>query len=812
MMEEHSSAQPQPTPSSSTSEITQYINVENAKLVALVIVLGFVGYHGSIHLKYGSDSCRLLMSDGRFPGYNTWQPYGCMTHKYTRSDARMCMHYISYWGGRNHITFIGDSRIRQLYFEFVNLLSQDVVEGYKAHTDLRFSDEKISARVDFLWYPMVNSSMYDVYQNWLKSVQPGARPNLVITGSASWSIRMFNGSKQALDNFKANLSTIKPLINKLRPSTHVIWMLQAPVLEEKMGVNRSMITNLQIDDYNKAAIELLEDSEATIWSSARLVAQGLKRESPDGLHMAQSALTLNAQMLLNLYCNNDMNHHDGTCCNTPEPATTLQIITAAAFLVCMVSAVALFLYRRRLRRLLAVKVRVENGQRSNGTSSNGSSPKAFADTLSEIMVPLAKLGLIMGYFYLCDRTNFFMKENKYFTQVNFFLPFAYVMILGFFFTESTTKTSVMHRDQTDEWKGWMQLVILIYHLTGASKVLPIYMHIRLLVSCYLFLTGFGHFTYFWRNGDYSLVRYCMVMFRLNLLVVVLCFVMNRPYQFYYFVPLVSFWYLVVYLFMAIWPHVTQESVEANALHYLYMVIKFIILIVVISLFYLSEVFFEKVFLTRPFKALFVTSDDSIHEWRFRWQLDRMSILYGMLFGFGYQVLLRYKWIEDNHSQHLFSRPISWALCFLGLLGLGSYVLFSFLCTNKPQCNDVHSYIVFIPVVSYILLRNVPGWLRTRYSSFFAWFGKISLELFICQYHVWLAADTHGVLVMLPSYPVLNVVVTSFILICVAHEINAICNALVKYAVPDDWKAMLRNVIVFCAVLLPVCITNGVLVL
>ena len=36
-----------------------------------------------------------------------------------------------------------------------------------------------------------------------------------------------------------------------------------------------------------------------------------------------------------------------------------------------------------------------------------------------------------------------------------------------------------------------------------------------------------------------------------------------------------------------------------------------------------QVFFEKVFLTRPFKALFVTSDDSIHEWRFRWQLDRM---------------------------------------------------------------------------------------------------------------------------------------------------------------------------------------------
>ena len=53
------------------------------------------------------------------------------------------------------------------------------------------------------------------------------------------------------------------------------------------------------------------------------------------------------------------------------------------------------------------------------------------------------------------------------------------------------------------------------------------------------------------------------MTRMNILVAVLCLVMGRPYQFYYFVPLVSFWFVVIYLFVAAWPRVTAAFVKGE---------------------------------------------------------------------------------------------------------------------------------------------------------------------------------------------------------------------------------------------------------
>lgn len=787
----------------SAAEIIQQINAKNAKLLAFILVIGFIIYHGMLHVRYGIDSCKWLLSDGRYKGDQEWQPYGCMMHQYTQLDSKRCLRYLAFLGKHNHIVFIGDSRIRQKYLEFLsNLNPQDGTTPsgqQERHLNLSYVDLKLRLRVEFIWSPYISKLMIDNFLKWKKQEEP---PSVIIAGSATWSIKESNASLQTLEDYKVNLTRLVQAIDALAgKKSRVLWTLQEPVVREKLHSARSMITNEQIDLYNNAAKEILQHSAAKMWVSSRFVADGNLGESPDGIHLGPLTLKHDTQILLNMYCNDHMNFNDGTCCSSAEPYTTLQVVTYSFLGVCLIIAVVMTVQKwlQHWRGTSPVRFTPLNNQ----VKKPSTDPDMYC-----LMTSLARMGVIMAYFYLCDRTNFFMKENKYFSRVSFWLPFGYVFALGLFFTEDSRFTKVLHRDQTDEWKGWMQLVILIYHMTGASGILPIYMHIRVLVSAYLFLSGYGHFCYFWQRGDASLVRFFQVLFRLNFMTVTLCLCMNRPYQFYYFVPLVSFWYLMVYLVLVLPPQVTAASSESNSLQYLYVVLKFVGLFSVITILYMSEVFFEKVFVTRPWKALFVTTDDDIHEWWFRWKLDRYSISYGMVFALAFLLAQHYSLLDDNNHSNLFSPGIALSATLVSFIGLGSYTTFSFLCRNKLECNEIHSYTVFVPIISYVVLRNISGVLRTRYSSFFAWFGRISLELFISQYHIWLAADTHGVLVLVPGYPVLNVMVTSFIFICAAHEVHHLTLAVMPYAVPSDWRLVLRNALLFLVVLVPIGIHDG----
>ena len=288
----------------------------------------------------------------------------------------------------------------------------------------------------------------------------------------------------------------------------------------------------------------------------------------------------------------------------------------------------------------------------------------------------------------------------------------------------------------------MQFIILIYHYTGASRILWIYKTIRLLVASYLFITGFGHTIFFYRRADYSLRRSATVLVRVNMLSCLLPYVMNTDYLFYYFAPLISFWYLVIYLTMAV-GHSRNHSPT-------FLMTKILISAILTTALIRVPSVFETLFkvLEKCFNVHW-----NVTEWRFRLQLDGCIVYTGMLCS---TILVKFMDAlnEESPGERALDRLIrrhsrifciGW-LAIAAIIPLGFYVL-ARRTSDKHSYNAWFPYISTAPILVYVMFRNTGRQARSFHSSIFAWMGRHSLETFTLQFHIWLAADTKGLLAL-----------------------------------------------------------------
>jgi len=367
--------------------------------------------------------------------------------------------------------------------------------------------------------------------------------------------------------------------------------------------------------------------------------------------------------------------------------------------------------------------------------------------------------------------SFRLREYNY----DYFLAGMILFVIVSYFNVGTIEEAqndpkILSLQQTNEWKGIMQVGFLLYHYfrTGANN----YNLIRLFIGAYVFMTGFGNTISFTKNRNFSLLKTLKTVLRINLLAIFLCIVMNNEYMLYYFSPLVTFFYLLVYVTLLPLKFMGKDSPTTGIVLALS-----VFGILLMTLLYSNQSIFYM--LMTPLKFL-LSYEGSLYEWYFRSRLDIYCVFLGIITA---TLLPKWKaaqlWFERIPT---LPRKISmYAVGTLVFAILGILYWKNILnIASKVSYNNIHPYTSWIAILLYITFRNCTPFLRTHYLIPFEKIGEVSLEIYLLQFHIWLADDAKSIVVFLENFPMLNMVITSCIFYLCSRALYNATNVAVDY--------------------------------
>ena len=241
--------------------------------------------------------------------------------------------------------------------------------------------------------------------------------------------------------------------------------------------------------------------------------------------------------------------------------------------------------------------------------------------------------------------------------------------------------------------------------------------------------------------------------------------MNTDYISYYFTPLVSMWYLVIYITMVVGAQFNDRT-----------------LLVLCKI--LASAAFMTWFMKSSLLGLFF---DTLHrfcgtrwsadEWSFRVNLDLWIVYVGMLAAIAVIKIREYRLTDHLH----------WHLVIKTAIGISAAIILWFFAfelyqESKYSYNEWHPYISFLPILAFTILRNSNPILRSATSRVFAFIGKCSLETFVIQFHFWLAGDTKGILLVVPGtrWRPINFIVITVMFIYLSDRVAHAATQMTNY--------------------------------
>eukprot|EP01062_Namystynia_karyoxenos_P003769 TRINITY_DN1133_c0_g1_i1.p1 TRINITY_DN1133_c0_g1~~TRINITY_DN1133_c0_g1_i1.p1 ORF type:complete len:615 (+),score=206.52 TRINITY_DN1133_c0_g1_i1:86-1846(+) len=416
----------------------------------------------------------------------------------------------------------------------------------------------------------------------------------------------------------------------------------------------------------------------------------------------------------------------------------------------------------------------------------------------ETLRAMSEFGLHLCWYFVCDRTSLLHESgNKWYDRDLFW--FLYLILVCYCVATSLHPNKVsayLNREQTEEWKGWMQVLFLMYHYFNAAEQ---YNAIRIYIAAYVWMTGFGNFSFYYIRKDFSAGRFFQMIWRLNFMVFWACVVLANDYMCYYICGMHTLWTFFVYFSLMFF----KEHNEKNWV----IALKFAgCTAIVCGLFYSREIWETAWAPLRPL-VVYVNprakpgtpGADPMHEWYFRAGLDRYVWMFGMLCANLHPRTSAFlESLEGIPSAP--ARVLAHGAVLAALLAIGYAWYAKFFVMDKFEYNVWHPYTSWIPIMVYMLLRNLTPTLRSYSLHFFGFLGKITLETYIGQYHIWMSTgmpngQPKNLLTLIPKYPLLNFGLTTALYIFVSLRIFELTNQLKTAFLPSkDDRRLYRNLI------------------
>lgn len=280
-----------------------------------------------------------------------------------------------------------------------------------------------------------------------------------------------------------------------------------------------------------------------------------------------------------------------------------------------------------------------------------------------------------------------------------------------------------------------------YHYYRAYNV---YNEIRCFVSAYVWMTGFGNFLYFDKKQDFSIERAVSMWLRINYFPILLSVFVGVDLDLLYIVPLhtTAFFITMATCYVAKladqkfgWPHWKRNGFALGlclAVHVLFYQTKLVNILLLFS--------------------------KEIH---FRFQSDKYSAVLGIVSGYFWGHAQKFiAWAHtpnasmEGGSAHYYyteqQKMAAWGQRAGGVVLIALWwILFGHM-SDKYTYNPVHPFVFWMPIFGWLALRNGSKYLTEIHSTALEFFGKITLETYVLQFHVFMCRNVQHIPVVVPG--------------------------------------------------------------